>query len=141
MAKQIDLKSRQALIRQRIIKAKQNGLLSGPQDKTQAWETKVAAPEFMPFTWCFKGDMADFVKSVLPFLWVHARKAQNVPTAADPLGTKSPIVLAYDSNYHTLQLQVFDESSPWLLPEALEGYALIQWPDLFRRSTDGTAPT
>lgn len=104
-------------------------------------ELAAVMPEnWVPLSWRLNTDWADWAKQTWPTLYINQSKVVNAVSRTDPLGALPALVFDHDSDNHTVKITLHGESSPWLEPQALETYALIQWPDTFRRGKNGQAP-
>lgn len=95
---------------------------------------------WVPFAQAFKDpSMVRLLRILTPNLLVDADAIKNQPTATDPLGAKSPLVLEIRNEHgmgnFSLSVSLFGEQSPYLDGITMEVYLSVEYPAVFRRSS------
>jgi len=97
--------------------------------------------EWTPFSWALPaGDFAEFAKLTWPELYVHRDAVKNQPTKADPLGAQASLEIQFLSDDATFRVRLFNDWTPYMAPQAIETYLYVQWPETFRRGSNGQPP-
>lgn len=97
--------------------------------------------KWFPMSWALSNhDWSEYIKKTWPQVYVNGDAVKNNPTKADPLGARSSLVFDFNSDDFKFRICLFEEWSPWLTPDAVEAYLYVQWPEYFRRGSNGQAP-